>query len=448
MPQHSDAVPAAVADRLAALARLRPTSPKRPANDATAEAWYGYYAGYADSFVREIVGCLPSESGTVLDPWNGSGTTTSVATRGGLTSYGFDINPAAVVIAKARLLRSDVASSIEALTDEIVASALTEAAECDRNDPLRFWFKPPSAVTLRTIERRIYRLLVSSDDERRLVEPDVLGHSSSLATLFYLGLFRTVRPFLQRFVGSNPTWIKRTIPSTQRVNPSAYTCTSRFADAMRALALAVREAGHSYRRGCPSEVAVASSRQLPLAAETVDAVITSPPYCTRIDYAIATLPELAVLGITPSELGTLRDSMVGTPTMGWDDANETPPLGRGASALLRRIEKHGSEACRSYYAPFYRQYLRGMARSFAEMARVTTTGAPIILVVQDSYFKDVHVDLPALMMEMGGAEGWKPIGEHRFPVAPNRNRAAIHGRARAYRAQTPATETVLMFSAG
>ncbi|WP_410712175.1 DNA methyltransferase [Bradyrhizobium sp. BEA-2-5] len=39
----------------------------------------------------------------VLDPWNGSGTTTSVANGAGLTAVGIDINPAMAVVAKARL---------------------------------------------------------------------------------------------------------------------------------------------------------------------------------------------------------------------------------------------------------------------------------------------------------------------------------------------------------
>jgi hypothetical protein len=36
---------------------------------------------------------------------------------------------------------------------------------------------------------------------------------------------------------------------------------------------------------------------LPLDAESVDLVITSPPHCARIDYAVKTKFELAVMGV-------------------------------------------------------------------------------------------------------------------------------------------------------
>jgi DNA modification methylase len=40
----------------------------------------------------------------------------------------------------------------------------------------------------------------------------------------------------------------------------------------------------------------ASSQSIPLPNSFIDLVVTSPPYCTRIDYAVATSPELALLG--------------------------------------------------------------------------------------------------------------------------------------------------------
>ena len=76
------------------LRHLRPSSPKRLSQDRSGD-WYGDYAGYADTFVTDIVSALPARVKTILDPWNGSGTTTAVSTAHSLASKGFDINPAA-----------------------------------------------------------------------------------------------------------------------------------------------------------------------------------------------------------------------------------------------------------------------------------------------------------------------------------------------------------------
>src|SRR4051812_24002173 len=67
-----------------------------------------YYAGFADAFVADVVGRLPESTDNVLDPWNGAGTTTSIAAAHGIDAQGFDINPAAAVLSKARVLQADV----------------------------------------------------------------------------------------------------------------------------------------------------------------------------------------------------------------------------------------------------------------------------------------------------------------------------------------------------
>ena len=50
-----------------------------------------------------------------------------------------------------------------------------------------------------------------------------------------------------------------------------------------------------------SEILVGSSIDIPINDNYLDCILTSPPYCTRIDYAIATMPELAVLGYSNNE---------------------------------------------------------------------------------------------------------------------------------------------------
>jgi hypothetical protein len=44
--------------------------------------WYRYYAGYSERFVEDALDVTISDaSDVVLDPWNGSGTTTKVALK-------------------------------------------------------------------------------------------------------------------------------------------------------------------------------------------------------------------------------------------------------------------------------------------------------------------------------------------------------------------------------
>lgn len=417
---------------------LTPLSPKRqPSSD---HGSFDYYAGYADDFVEDVIGVLAGHTKTVLDPWNGAGTTTAAAARAGLTTIGLDINPAAVVIAKARLLRSDVAASLLPLADDVVAHARQRRDTPKDRELLLRWLDPSTATGIRRLERSVSELLVSSDG-CRMTTPGVIEEISSLAALFYLALFRTARELLEPFVASNPTWIRLRVDPSDRLRVGF----GALAKRLRANVLALQEA--SKTNEFPSiakqpRVSIGSSSKMPLRGSSISAVLTSPPYCTRIDYAIATLPELAVLGYDWQHVQALRAQLIGTPTI-VSDRNTSPVTGSDTlQKLMRRVKRHSSYAARSYYLPFYRQYFDSMLTSLTEIDRVARRGSPIVMVVQDSWFKEVHVDTPTIIAELAESIGWRTIGKHPFAV---KTRAAAHPH-RATRRTSRAVETVSVYS--
>ena len=66
-------------------------------------AWLPYYAGFSSAFVSDIIDefGLTGDS-LLLDPMNGSGTTTMVARRVGVPAIGIDANPAMTAVARAK----------------------------------------------------------------------------------------------------------------------------------------------------------------------------------------------------------------------------------------------------------------------------------------------------------------------------------------------------------
>jgi SAM-dependent methyltransferase len=131
------------------LSRLNITSPKLQQKDR--EGWkgfYPYYAGFSLSFVENVLSTsdLPANS-VLLDPWNGSGTTTFAAGRYGFRSYGIDLNPAMLVVARARSLRAIDVDSIEPLLNEVENHFKTSRrAVVDSADPLLARFEPNTVV--------------------------------------------------------------------------------------------------------------------------------------------------------------------------------------------------------------------------------------------------------------------------------------------------------------
>ncbi|MFB3978786.1 hypothetical protein [Microbacterium proteolyticum] len=408
--------------------KLSPVGPK----------WYRYYAGFDPGFVADICDALGiEEGGSVLDPWMGSGTTLGVAATRGVEVAGIDLNPAMVVVAKGRLLAADTLSSLEPLGAEILSTA--GPAEYPGIDPLRHWLDAESTLWTRGLAQQIRRVLTTGD-----AWPCDVDDLSSLASFYFVALFEAVTHALRSYGSRNPTWIKRATAYKGAVELSRSQLHSAFTASVKRLAVYLRSARNITPETHDAAVlSTGDSRMMPFDESTFEAIVTSPPYLTRLDYVVGHAPELALLGFDGSDIRTLRDRMIGTPTRKDDDvAGES--LGAIAEGLLERVRDHDSYAARSYYEPNFRQYFAGMAKSFDEIERVGKPGASVLLVVQDSRFKDIHIDLAAALTSMGEQRGWTPGSRKDFVNV--RSMAQLNKNAHPLARSTKPIESAISFS--
>jgi hypothetical protein len=419
-------------------------SPKLPAELSRAQ-YYKYYAGYSNGFVEDMIRRLALEKkAVILDPWNGSGTTTTTASIMGIDSIGFDVNPAAVILGRARLLRPDIVGSVEPITAEIIKIA--EGLHLGlSDDPFSVWFGQSTALTLREIEYSIYRLLVDESTERPAYAGDWILQLSSLAAGFYMLLFRVVRNLVGRYVPSNPTWIKN--PTGKKLGvPKSHLYEAFKAEATQF----AQDLAHPRQLTFDdrpvegkADIGIAESSRLPLKDESVSAVLSSPPYCTRIDYVKATLPELAVLGLAAQDVRFLRDKMIGTPTITHRELRDCDKtIGSSAVHFIDQVIAHPSKASSTYYRTYYEQYFTGMADSLSEIRRVLRRDGRAVLVVQDSYYKEIHLDLAEVIGVMSMNLGWRDWERIDF-VAP-RTMASINSASRRYRSTFRTVESALI----
>src|SRR5690625_745090 len=147
------------------------------------------------------------------------------------------------------------------------------------------------------------------------------------------------------------------------------------------------------------ELGITSSHNLPLPDQTIDCIITSPPYCTRIDYPIMTRLELAFLYITDEEFTRLRRQMIGSPLMNSGEIEHCLKWGETCLLTLNRIKNHSSKASESYYYRTYVQYFSGIYKSFKELVRVLILGGKSAFVVLNSFDKAIYVTLDELCMK-------------------------------------------------
>ncbi|NQT13949.1 MAG: hypothetical protein HQ582_14440 [Planctomycetes bacterium] len=194
-----------------------------------------------------------------------------------------------------------------------------------------------------------------------------------------------------------------------------------------------------------SRIETASSLSLPLGSRSVDCVIGSPPYCTRIDYAVTTSVELAYLGhdIT-TERRDLRHSMIGTSTVRSSQTQIQEQWGPTCCRFLRAVKRHPSKASESYYFKTHLQYFDDVFRSLREIERVLKYKGTCVLVLQDSFYKDIHNDLPKIVVEMADAVGLHLCRRDDFLVALDMGR--VNPKAHRRRVERRPVESVVHFT--
>lgn len=413
------------------------SNPKLGSDDRSRE-FYRYYAGFSESFARDAIDILKlGPNAIILDPWNGAGTTTTVAAERGLQSIGVDLNPALTIVAKAR--SADISEALNALSVfEKEIRNLDFAGQCiAEDDSLLRWFGHSSAAKIRKVEQLILDIAGFSSSDV-VVEDDL----SAETALLYVLLFRVTKQYAQKIAGSNPTWIRKTM-GDRRLAIWEINLRERLRKEI--------EAASDFMNGSATNtdfklatIRTASSTDLGFLPEmAVDAVITSPPYCTRIDYAIATSLELALISKRFSvEFDNLREQLIGTTLTRAEKPDLSDMWGENCIEFLSGVENHKSKASGTYYYRYYRNYFYEIYRSLNEISRVAKNEAWAIFVVQDSYYKDIRLDLAEIYVEMLSKLGWGLWIRKDFATSATFTR--LNPNARLYEKTERPTETILV----
>lgn len=420
------------------------TSPKR--NLPTQTGWEGffpYYAGYPESFANNILKSAGLNSRSIiLDPWNGSGTTIYASRELGFSAIGLDINPVMIVVARARLLAASEADSLVPLSKAIIARS-RRTAGTSATEPLGAWFTYDTARKIRAIERSIRAYLVG----QLTVHNDGvdINHLSSIASALYVGLFSVIRKFAASFQSSNPTWMRAARSEGQLIAIPPKTIESEFLARVGSMADALASRPHSPLDHQTAEARLADSTSLELPCGSIDFVLTSPPYCTRIDYATATRIEFAILsGLVAVDVPNLSRKMMGSIRVPAKKLTVDPTWGDTCGKLLGAIKAHPSKASAGYYLSTHLDYFQKLGASVHQISRSLKEGGKAVLVVQDSFYKDLHNDLPTIVSEIGESRGLKLRRREDFLL--RRSMSDIHPHSRNYPRQHGATESVLCFT--
>ena len=265
-----------------------------------------------------------------------------------------------------------------------------------------------------------------------------------MAATFYVALFALCRELAATFQTSNPTWLKVARAGQRRASGNRSVLAVRFIGIVADMAGALAIQNIASSETAAVDLIVADTAGGLGLASTFDFVLTSPPYCTRIDYTAATRLQLAVVApLLRMGKAELSRKMLGSIRVPVHEVRPVAAWGDTANRFLETVRHHPSKASAGYYYKTHADYFDKMFRSLRSIAKSIKPCGTAVLVVQDSYYKDVHNDLPASISEIAAAHGL--VLRRRDDFGLSKTLAGSHPHSKSYRNSFEAVEAVLCF---
>jgi hypothetical protein len=348
-----------------------------------------YYPGYSQEFVADALSFLDSEKGmTVLDPWSGFGTTGWIAQSLQFKSYLVDLNPAMAVLSASMdvtLLSQINQKEIKNLISLII----------NREKIVKLSFVPSWAPPKLTAS--VVGALQALSESGLISKTGIVSAPHAFLTSVLFSIFRD-HVTVSRL--ANPTYVK--LDTSNVIYSDLHSKAFYIQFEQRALEFIESLSSYSSNiKTVPMKVYNRDSRSLNLSASSIDRVITSPPYCTRIDYAKMTSVELTLMELAGiSNFDLTRRQLMGAPTVPKTLTEVNQEWGRTCSQVLDKVWKHKSTGSKSYYHKNLSQYFNDAFLSLNEISHCLKSDGSGLIVVQNSYYKEHEIKLSKIYVEM------------------------------------------------
>ena len=404
--------------------------------------WHPYYAGYSEAFVESALQHLECDKGTVvLDPWCGSGTTNIVSARSGIPSIGMEINPVMSIFAAAKtpqtLLFTNEIDQFFATLDQLIKKPRNIKPQ--ENSALLNFFTPSTAEIIQAIlngnpfTSKFSKQNGSKKNWRSELTIDAQDKVLNAPYSYVISVvFATIREFFSSKKSSNPTWSKSS---------------SQIKSIKKSLLIEAIIKNHKkmivdLETFYPNEVqkqktliCYTDSRDSSIKSNSIDRVITSPPYLTRIDYAVSTSMEMSLLG-DYAFLSYIRENTMGAPVITKSIKEQNSKWGVLCNNILVEVRQHKTKAAESYYWKNMVQYFSDAHRAICELHRVLKPSGRGLIVVQSSYFKDIEIPLGEIYVDMLKENGFNAFIAYRQEVknhmAHVNTRSSIYKNGKVY----------------
>lgn len=380
---------------------------------------HAFPAKFPPQLPRKFILGLTQPGDIVLDPMMGSGTTILEAFLNDRKAIGFDIDPLARLISKVKttaLNIPDVASLSQSIIKNATISAQTESPRLqnilDRKwdkqtkEFVNYWFAPDIQIELIALLLEIQQ--VENKEIRDFFElafsACIITKSGGVSLAFDLAHTRPHKAKVAYDISGkliygdeqlkNPT--SRTQFLTKSLKSPIYEFQKRVSQNIKSLVEIP-----SYK--IIPELALANAQDLPIEANSVDLVVTSPPYASNaIDYMRAHKFSLVWLGYSISQLSGARNYSIGGESTANFIFEKLPPQTSKIVFEVEKVDPKKGDVLRRYYSE--------MSHVLSNIYRVVKPGKAAILVVASSIMRNIDTQTQTCLAEIGTSLGFEVPG--------------------------------------
>jgi len=377
--------------------------------------FHAFPAKYPPQLPQKFINGLTNRGDHVLDPMMGSGTTILEATIAGRHGIGFDIDPLARLLTKVKTTLIDTQQA-KHLGNQILKNAANAATERKKQlqtefnsrwdektrQFIEYWFAAETQLALFALLREIEAI---PDDSLRAFFK--LTFSAIIITKSGgVSLSRDLahtRPHRAKLVYSPDGGIlygaELLDGDDRRLKYTTKKLRSPFEEFNKRLLTNLKSVHQPAVNEIKPDIKNGDAQQLPIASDSIDLIVTSPPYASNaIDYMRAHKFSLVWFGYSIDELGQTRKDYIGGEALTEFQFEPIPPYTTEIVRQITDLDEKKGQVLHRYYSE--------MTHVLREMFRVLQPGKASIVVVGNSVLRGKDTETANCLAAIGESLGF------------------------------------------
>ncbi len=352
--------------------------------------WHSFAAKFPPQLPKFFIENLTCENDAILDPMMGSCTTLIEASLLNREIYGFDIDPLTLIVGKAKF------QSFDPLLAELLGNQILEKAQDklinNKSQLEKDLLRKYDLETLKFIE---YWFLKSTQLELLALIQEIEQLADEKYQQFFKLIFSAII-----ITKSGGVSLALDLAHTRPHKDEDKKPNSAFVEFSKKLK---RNLQNYNRNLCQNDfIKEANAKNLPLGSESVDLIVTSPPYANNaIDYMRAHKFSLVWFGYKISDLKLLRKKYIGSETLLNNSLLKLPSFSEEIVNQLKAINEKKGIALHRYYSE--------MTEVLTEMFRVLKHQRASIIIVATSIINGLNVVTQNCLAEIGQNIGFEIV---------------------------------------